>query len=408
VKAESPIICERQHTTILRVSPTHYIFNHIPKTGGITLLTICRANLAASEISPHLTEHEIRLMPASRFERYRLVAGHFSIPTQAAFCRNRYSMTLLRDPIRRIFSAYTYWRMAPELNPVTSRAKELSFAEFVRYFIDSPVIVDNPYTHHFAGIGRDFPGYPADTSALLAAAQHNLAAFDFVGICEQFAESAQILCQELGWPLPATIPHENRTSSENAIGSIDRQTMDILRERNRLDLELYACALTRFRARKPAAAEPNRLLPYPEPYVPERRAIIHSVSAAWAPGEDSRVLELAVGFRTSLPIGELSLGVQVSDGAGRVVWGTSTSKENLDLRYEVNGNCHAAFVVQCELPQGRYFVTAALSEPCRLGFHDHWIDRATLFEVTPPRVGASPYVRGMMLQAEAFRSGIER
>ena len=104
--------------------PTHYIFNHIPKTGGNTLLTICRANLAASEISPHLTEHEIRLMPASRFERYRLVAGHFSIPTQAAFCRSRYSMTLLRDPIRRIFSAYTYWRIAPEENPVTNKAKE--------------------------------------------------------------------------------------------------------------------------------------------------------------------------------------------------------------------------------------------------------------------------------------------
>ena len=287
----------------------------------------------------------------------------------------------------------------------------------MRYFIDSPVIVDNPYTYHFAGIGRDFPRYPADTSALLAAAQRNLAAFDFVGICEQFAGSAQILCQELGWPVPTTIPHENRTSSEDGIGSIDRQTMDVLRERNRLDLELYACALALFQARaraeknrdrKPAPTEPNRLLPFPEPNTPERRATIHSVSAAWAPGEDSRVLELAVGFRTSSPIAELSLGVQVNDGAGRVVWGTSTSKENLDLHYEIDGDCRAAFFVQCELPQGRYFVTAALSEPRRLGFHDHWIDRAALFEVTPQRVGASPYVRGMMLQAEAFRSGIER
>jgi len=117
--------------------PTHYIFNHIPKTGGITLLTICRSNLAASQISPHLTEHEIRLIPAARFERYTLVAGHFSILTQAGFCRSRYSMTLLRDPILRIVSAYTYWRLAAEHNPVTTKAKELSFADFVRYFKDS-------------------------------------------------------------------------------------------------------------------------------------------------------------------------------------------------------------------------------------------------------------------------------
>ena len=111
--------------------PTHFIFNHIPKTAGITLLTICRSNVASAEISPHLTEHEIRLMPAARFEHYRMVAGHFSILTQAGFCRDRYSMTLLRDPIRRIISAYTYWRMATEENIVTSKAKELSFAGFI-------------------------------------------------------------------------------------------------------------------------------------------------------------------------------------------------------------------------------------------------------------------------------------
>jgi len=53
-----------------------------------------------------------------------------------------------------------------------------------------------------------------------------------------------------------------------------------------------------------------------------------------------------------------------------------------------------------------YFVTVALSEPRRLGFHDHWIDRAEAFEVTPPRAAASPYVRGMMRQD--FRSTVDR
>ena len=83
----------------LRMLPKHYIFNHIPKTGGNTLLTICRHNLMPADFSPHLTEHEIRLMPAARFERFPLVVGHFSVLTQAGFCRSRYSMTLLRDPI---------------------------------------------------------------------------------------------------------------------------------------------------------------------------------------------------------------------------------------------------------------------------------------------------------------------
>jgi len=381
--------------------PTHYIFNHIPKTGGITLLTICRCNLAAAQISPHLTEHEIRLIPAARFERYTLVAGHFSILTQAGFCRSRYSMTLLRDPILRIVSAYTYWRLAAEHNPVTTKAKELSFADFVRYFKDSPAIVQNPYTYHFAGIGRDFPRYPADASALLAAAKDNLAAFDFVGICEEFERSARLLCGELGWHLPQPIPHENRTLSGTERESIDPETIDTLRDYNRLDLELYTYGVDLFRAHaKPI--EPNRLVPFPIARAPDRRAVIRSASAIWAPGENSRLLELTVRFQAKVSVAELSLGVQINDAAGKVVWGTSTSNENLVLNYQTNCDSRATFFVQCDLPRGLYFLTVALSEPRRLGFQDHWIDRAALFEVAPPRAAAGPYVRGMKLQE--FRS----
>ena len=114
------------------------------------------------------------------------------------------------------------------------------------------------------------------------------------------------------------------------------------------------------------------------------------------------MLELAVGFRANARIAGLNLGVQVSDVAGIVVWGTSTANENLELNYEIDCDCHAVFFVQCELPCGIYFVTAALSEPRRLGFHDHWIDRAAAFEVTPPHAAISTYVRGMMRQD--FRS----
>lgn len=390
--------------------PTHFIFNHIPKTAGITLLTICRSNVAPAEISPHLTEHEIRLMPAARFEHYRMVAGHFSILTQAGFCRDRYSMTLLRDPIRRIISAYTYWRMATEENIVTSKAKELSFAGFIHYFLDSPSIVDNPYTYHFAGIARDLSGYPTDTSLLLAAAKENLAAFNFVGICEEFEQSARLLCDEAGWRLPVPIPHENRSFSEDGLSGMDQKTLDILRERNRIDIELYEYGVALFheRVEKRARAtevETNRFVPFPPPYAPERRATIRSATATWAADENSRLLELTVRFQTRVPIAELSLGVQINDVAGRVVWGTSTLNENLALNYETGCECRGTFYVQCELPRGLYFLTVALSEPRRLGFQDHWIDRAALFEVTPSRVAAGPYVRGMKLQE--FQSTVE-
>ena len=391
--------------------PRHYFFNHIPKTGGNSLLALCRQNLAPAEISPHLTDPEIRLLAPSRFEGYRLITGHLSILTQIGYCHSRYTMTLLRDPIRRIFSAYTFWRAASEQNPVTVKARDLSFDDFVLYFIDSPSIIYNPYTCHFAAVGKDFPAYPRDSSSLLAVAKNNLAAFNFVGICEEFERSTRLLCHQLGWNPPATFPYENRTFSEHRFTDVNRKTMELLRDRNQLDLELFDYAVKLFHAREnqhrqsagrvprvtcsPVSVEANRFLPCPAPTVVERRAVIRGVSAEWVADESSRVLEIAVRFRVNKHIPELSVGLQVNDEAGELVWGTSTAHEKRPFHYETAQECRGLFSVQCELPPGLYFVTAALSEPRRLGFHDHWIDHATLFRVMPPRVGVSRYVRGM-------------
>jgi hypothetical protein len=398
-----------RYDRVSTLQPKHYIFNHIPKTGGNSLLAVCRHNLEAAEIGPHLNDHDIRLIPAARFERYRLITGHFSVLTQAGFCRSRYSMTLLRDPIRKTFSAYTFWRTAPEHNPVTSKAHELAFPEFVRYFMDSPAIIHNAYTHHLAAIGRDCPGYSDDAAALLTAAKRNLAAFDFVGICEELGRSIRLLCTELGWRTPDAIPHENRTSSEARFDEIESQTMGILRDRNRLDLELYEYAVQLLHAREaeaaaksstgpPRSVERNRFVPFPAPCETSRRALVQSVSATWIKDDSLKMLEIAVDFTTTAAVGELNLGIQINDAAGDIVWGTSTERESLDLDYEIGRDCRAAWLVECDLPRGLYFVTVALSEPRRLGFHEHWIDRAALFTVEPQQVARSRYVRGLRLQ----------
>jgi hypothetical protein len=391
--------------------PKHYIFNHIPKTGGNSLLAVCRGNLAPAEISPHLGGGGISLAPVARFEHYKLIQGHFSVLAQAGVCRSRYSMTLLREPIRRIFSTYTFWRTEPE-NPWTAKAKELPFADFVRYFIDSPAIVCNPYTHHFAAIGRDCGAYPAGESALLGAAKRNLAAFNFVGICEEFAQSVSLLCAELGWRAPAATPHENRTASEDRFGGIDSQTMEILLDRNRVDLALYKYAVELFHAREhareagagglsgaefPDGVEPNHFVPCPASN-PNRRAIVQSVSAEWAGDETSRMLEIAVTFTTRVPIAELSLDIRVVDMTENLVWSTDTSSSYLEIDYEPGRECRAAFLAECALPQGIYFVTVALAELRRIGFHDHWINHATSFTVASLRADESRYLRGIRLR----------
>jgi len=120
---------------------------------------------------------------------------------------DRYSLTLLRHPIRTIMSTYEYGRtyMGQNLSVSAAMAKLLSFLDWVRYFADSPLIIRNSFTHHFAAVSMDHCDPPAEL--MLQNAKHNLAAFNFVGIAEQLLTCASLLCEELGWPSPAVEPH---------------------------------------------------------------------------------------------------------------------------------------------------------------------------------------------------------
>jgi len=373
-----------------------FVFNHFPKTGGNSFLALCRKNLAEADISPHLTEIELRMAPRERFEHYRLIRGHFSIPTQVRIAPGSYTLTLLRHPIRTIASTYQFWRIVPDRSAAIMKARELSFAEFVRFYGDSPLVIRNPYTHHFAGLRVNMLGVRADDATLRASARHNLAAFDYIGICEEFEASARLLSRELEWRIPAAMPRENSSGSEPVFEQIDPETMDFLVERNRLDLELYEYGRELFHQRcsqalrgsegpatpRPDQHEPARFVAFPASAVTEGGATIDGVSAVWTPS-GSRTLEIAIRFRTKDRIEGLVAGVAIYSADGELVYGNNTNIERLAVENAPDRNCCAAFILDCELPPGCYAVTVALTQLRRLGFHYHWIDGAAHFEVPP-------------------------
>jgi len=388
--------------------PTHYIFNHFQKTGGISLASLCRATLGVDAVSPLLLEDDIRIAP-ERFEHFRLIAGHFHVFTQARFAHDRFSMTILREPIARIVSGYNFWRKSPEHNFLLTAAKEMSFTDYVHYFIDSPLI-DNNYSHFFAMIGRDCPGYPPDAAGRLAAAKRNLAAFDFVGITEEFDRSVHLLCRELGWPTPASIPHENSSDSEAVLANIDPPTLKILQDRNQLDSELYRYGVRLFHERGKnrstglavairRTVEQRTFVPFHLPSNPSRRAVIQSVCARWEPDDSERTLDISVDFTTTAWLPELSLDIQVHDASGALVWKVNTTENLLNLNSEKAGSYRATFRLECALPANVYLVTVGLFDPRRFGFHEHWIDRATLFEVARSPENAPLQLQGVRLQS---------
>lgn len=380
--------------------PTHFVFNHFPKAGGTSFFAVCKYNIPESEISPQLMEEEIRLVRPERFEHYRLIRGHFSVLTQMGFSRHRYSMTLVRDPIQTILSTYKFWRTRPEEDALTRHAKSMPFAEFVRHFARSPSIIHNPYTHHFAALSRDYPE-EADDKELLAAAKHNLAAFDFVGICEQFGNSVRLLCQQAGWHVPPKIPHENR-SREAQLQDLDDTTEQMLRERNRLDLELYDYAIGLFRARRDAIEEfspgpiapqtepvsaiakpaRNRFVAFPVPKAVRRRASIQQVIAIQE--QTARLTAVRVAYEVAEPIADLAVGVAIHNANGEIAYGPVVQVEKPPNLVGPRGERQVTFNVACDFAPQTYSVTAALESVARPGVRYDWMDRATIFCVPAP------------------------
>lgn len=368
--------------------PTHFVFNHFPKTGGTSLFAICKYNLPEREISPQLMEEDVRLVRPERFEHYRLVRGHFSMLTQMGFSRHRYSMTMLRNPIQTILSTYNFWRTRPEGDAVTRQAKTLSFAEFVRRFAESPSIIHNPYTHHFAAVTRDYPEEPPEEE-LLAVAKHNLAAFDFVGICEQFAESTSLLCRETGWKAPPEIPHENRSGRAQPPERLEYETQQMLRQRTRLDLELYEYAVKLFRSRCGGqklsqtrfSPERNRFMASPRPKAALRRASVQRVTAAQR--KATQLLSVTVSYFLAEPIPDLVIAMAIHDAEGRIAYGPITLSGQLTLPFTA-GEREVTFPVQGEFTPETYSISAALESADRPGVHYDWVDHTMVFQVAPP------------------------
>lgn len=397
------------------MAPSHtvprpgFLFNHFPKAGGTSFFAVLKQNIAEAAISPQLMEQEVRLARPERFEHFRLIRGHFSVLTQMGFDRGRYSMTLVREPVSTILSTYNFWRGRSEEDAVSAQAKRIDFPQFVRRFADSPTIIRNPYTHHFAGVSRDYPGEPADQELLLQYARHNLAHFNFVGICERFEESIRLLCRELGWQAPAAMPHENRSLGQQERAAIDAATMQLLLERNQLDLQLYDYAkalLAERRARVGqacAAGVANRFVQFPIPPDCPREASVVGVSAR-AAGGMAPGLEIRLTCRTRALIPELVAGIMVLSADGDVVYGSNTWLENVRLAHAAGDDFQISFELECGLAPGLYSVTAALSHAQRPGFHYDWVDRAAIFEAGRPTASSTRLKR---LRVEKIHSGAE-
>jgi hypothetical protein len=211
------------------------IFLHIPKTAGTTLNRIIEWQynpVSIFTVDPHrirATVARFKTFSEQRRRRFRVVRGHLIYGIHEFLPQGATYITMLRDPVARVLSTYAFILRRP-LHPLHRKLKagRLGVEDLVRMTPHR----QNLQCRFISGIGV---GPDCDERVLETAKENLTRAFRVVGLCERFQESLCLMMASFGWKVPF---YTNRKVT-NSRPSFEPHVIDMIRECNRFDLELY-------------------------------------------------------------------------------------------------------------------------------------------------------------------------
>lgn len=206
------------------------VFLHIPKTAGSSFHFVLENNLGVSfcrtDHAQKRTFNQADLNFSKRvFPGLQGIGGHNLVAPLNLSSQNIFHMTFLREPLSRVLSNYQEKTIHRRLRgqPV------LDFEEALK----TDEELENLQVKLMAG------------SSNLDAAKNYLRQCQFVGLTEKFDLSLLVLQKSCPFPLDVRYK-KSREQTDNRIRKqleADPRAMDLLREYNRLDMELYNFAV---------------------------------------------------------------------------------------------------------------------------------------------------------------------
>jgi hypothetical protein len=213
------------------------VYLHIPKTGGRTLRSALVTNFSKErqihlDILDRPLDDELASVPIETRSAARLVWGHLPYGVHRHLPQECDYFTILREPVARVTSAYKYILRTPG-HVLHDRVVQgnISFGAYVESGIDEGQ-TENSQTRQLSGKQFGPLGYEA-----LEEAKAHLRRFLLVGITEQFEETFVLLRRTLRLRVPLYV-----TRNVSPPFHASPHELELARERNELDLELYRFA----------------------------------------------------------------------------------------------------------------------------------------------------------------------
>jgi hypothetical protein len=236
-----------------------FLFVHIMKTGGTSLVRPLRRNFEAGEFYPdhadirddgRLEQWELAYVLGLSEERKRTIrvfAGHFPFVIGELLGGGFTTLTVLRDPVDRTISMLWQLRRDP------GGRREMATGSLEAIY-DDPInfrlLLHNHQTKIFSLTAADEPDSFMDDIVVdgsrLALAKDNLATVDVIGLTDRYTEFVNELRSRFGWRLRTDLrANEAAAAAAEVPASLRRRIADD----NAIDMEFYEYATELVRCR---------------------------------------------------------------------------------------------------------------------------------------------------------------
>jgi hypothetical protein len=229
-------------------------FMHIPKTAGMSMRQYLSDQYHPDEICP--AERWQDLLDLERdVGSYRLVRGHFRNNLRELVAPGARMLVVLREPLRRTVSALRHLGRDPDFHQTHEMAKHLTLGDLIRHpeimayqrdvqarFLcaSMPAADVTAYLGSARSRDRDVDAGDQEKPPAFQLAADRLEAIEFIGVTEDLGAVVATMAQEMNFHPPAHFPiiNENPERIEPLLG-LTEQELDIIREHNKIDLQLY-------------------------------------------------------------------------------------------------------------------------------------------------------------------------
>ena len=399
---------------------TRIYFHHIPKTAGTSLREYLIARLGERNVAPALRSGRMR-DALREYDRFAVITGHLDVIPGDRLPEDRISVTLLREPIDRVVSAFYFERHAYHGGRRSAERGGGDLETWLTSLDEAAQLEMNAQLAALWPLAWDALQAPT-VDEQIAAARRALDRFDVVGLQSAMDESLVMIATRAHLAPPDEAPYANRTPGRPPRRELPAGVVRRLEAILAADIEIHEYALRLFGQRRlhllrtaalsRAAAPAHAAAPAAELAVdagmaqpPTRAEDDERTQTADRPrasasqpvridavairGEISEASYLQVGetavvvlrIASTIPVDDLNVGFSIRDATDALVFATNT--RCLGERVTVSaGSYEAIFRFPNDLGLGDYRISASLhSGASVVDSYLHHVDDACEFFV---------------------------